>query len=318
MLGFVDEKSPLADLSTTKRNALLDEMLEACRGYICTDFLETLRERVAEELPNFDSWQLVIDHDDRDVINFMYPTTTEKVEYVPPAVRLELGTHAEFIPNDRYSIRPYAADPFSNIFEDPVCTVQAIKVERTFWEKATILHQEHYRTIDRGAPTRLSRHYYDVFMMADHHEILQGALRSPELLTRVVEHKIRFYPRAWARYDLAVPTSLQLLRVLSASLTDFRRRRLVSLATQRKGVARVTKEKQDKRIGSGRESPEEIRCVEAESQGSVADSGTAVDIGGGCSEGRRGKSDVQGATTGLLRAETTSRGFDGNAICKSE
>jgi len=46
--------------------------------------------------------------------------------------------------------------------------------------------------------------------------------------------------------------------VLSASLTDFRRRQLVSLATQRKGVARVTKEKRDKRIGTGRESPKEI------------------------------------------------------------
>ena len=207
MLGFVGEKSPLADMSTTKRNALLEEMLEACRGYISTDLVETLRERIAEELPNFDSWQLVIDQDDRDVINFIYPTTTEKVEYVPPAVRLELGTHAEFIPNDRYSIKPYAADHFSHVFEDAVCNVQAIKAERTFWEKATILHQEHYRTTDRGAPTRLSRHYYDVFMMADHDEILQDALRTSELLARVVEHKIRFYPRAWARYDLAVPTS---------------------------------------------------------------------------------------------------------------
>ena len=48
MLGSVDEKGPLADLSTTKRDALLDEILEACRGYICTDFVETLWERVAE------------------------------------------------------------------------------------------------------------------------------------------------------------------------------------------------------------------------------------------------------------------------------
>ena len=116
MLGFLGEKSPLADLSITKRNTLLAEMLEACRGYISTDFVETLRERIAEELPNSDSWQLVIDPDDRDVINFIYPTITETVEYVPPAVRLELGTHAEFTPNDRYSIRPYAADHFSHVF----------------------------------------------------------------------------------------------------------------------------------------------------------------------------------------------------------
>ena len=132
------------------------------------------------------------------------------MNYVRPAVRLELGTHGEFIPNDRYSIRPHAADYFSKIFDDAVCPVQAIKAERTFWEKATILHQEHHRSADRGAPTRFSRHYSDVFMMAGRDEILQPALRDPELLARVVKHKMRFFPRAWARYDLAVPTSLQL------------------------------------------------------------------------------------------------------------
>jgi hypothetical protein len=109
-----------------------------------------------------------------------------------------------------------------------------------------------------------------------------------------------------------------LIGVLSASLTDFRRRRLVSLATQRKGVARGRKEKREKRIGSGREGPEKIRSVASESQGTVADSGTAVDIGSGCGEGGRCKSSVQGATTGLLRAEETSRGFAGDAICESE
>ena len=211
MLGFFGERSPLADMSTTKRTKLIAEMLEACRGYISTDFVETLHARIAEELPDSESWRLVVDQDERDVINFNYPIATEEVHYVRPAVRLELGTHAEFLPNDRFSIRPYAAEHFPDVFEDAVCSVRALNAERTFWEKATILHQEHHRTIDRGPPTRLSRHHYDVFMLADDDEILRKALSSSELLARVVEHKIRFYPRAWARYDLAVPDTLQLL-----------------------------------------------------------------------------------------------------------
>jgi hypothetical protein len=36
-------------------------------------------------------------------------------------------------------------------------------------------------------------------------------MRSADLLQRVVEHKQRFYPRRWARYDLAVPATLQLM-----------------------------------------------------------------------------------------------------------
>ena len=214
MLGFSGERSPLADMSTTKRNKLIAEMLEKCRGYISTDFIETLHARIAEELPDSESWQLVIDQDERGVINFNFPIATEELHYVLPEVRLELGTHAEFLPNDRFSIRPYAAEHFPDVFEDAVCAVRALNAERTFWEKATILHQEHHRTIDRGPPTRLSRlsrHYYDVCMLADDDDIVQKALSSSELLARVVEHKIRFYPRAWARYDLAVPDTLQLL-----------------------------------------------------------------------------------------------------------
>jgi hypothetical protein len=32
-------------------------------------------------------------------------------------------------------------------------------VRRTFWEKATILHSEHHRPIDKPTPDRFSRHY---------------------------------------------------------------------------------------------------------------------------------------------------------------
>lgn len=32
-----------------------------------------------------------------------------------------------------------------------------------------------------------------------------------DLLKRVVEHKKRFYPRAWARYDLAKPGTMRVL-----------------------------------------------------------------------------------------------------------
>ena len=53
MLGFVGERSPSTEMSNTKRNKLLAEMLEACRKYIATEFVKTLRQRIAEELPAY-------------------------------------------------------------------------------------------------------------------------------------------------------------------------------------------------------------------------------------------------------------------------
>lgn len=210
-LGFVGDRSPLAEMSKSKRTKLLDEMLAVCQEYIAGKIIPVLHDRFVEILGETENWNLTVDPGDGHVVNLSYPPSAGAVQYVRLEVRLELGTHAELIPNDRYVIRPYAADHFPDIFENADAPVQAIKAECTFWEKATILHQEYFRTGDREAPSRYSRHYYDVFMMAQRKEIRDAALGQPDLLTHVVEHKKRFYPRAWARYDLATPAGLQLL-----------------------------------------------------------------------------------------------------------
>jgi hypothetical protein len=84
----------------------------------------------------------------------------------------------------------------------------AIAAERTFWEKATILHKEAHRKTQ--IPQRHSRHYYDLYKLAVS-RVRAAALADPKLLQDVVAFKQRFYPSAWARYDLAVPGSLKLL-----------------------------------------------------------------------------------------------------------
>jgi len=220
-LGFTGDRDPLAPMSNTRRTKLLDEMLAVCRDYIAGDFLSSLRSAMSEILPPDADWDLYVDPEDGHIVNFRYPMAAEKAAYVRPEVRLELGTHAEFIPNDHYTVRPYAAEEYPEAFEKPDCRVKAIKIERTFWEKVTILHQEHFRTPQHAAPARFSRHYYDTYMMMQHSEDCQDALQSTDLLHRVVEHKKRFYPRRWARYDLAVPATLQLMP--SGEWVDFLR-----------------------------------------------------------------------------------------------
>ena len=70
------------------------------------------------------------------------------------------------MPNEEKAIRPYAAEQFPKLFANPGTTVRTIAVERTFWEKATILHQEAHRGPDRALPPRYSRHYYDVYRLS--------------------------------------------------------------------------------------------------------------------------------------------------------
>lgn len=157
-----------------------------------------------------------VDQDDPQVVNIHYPASFSEA-YIRPEVRLEIGPLASWVPSAAHVIRPYASDVFPEIFENPVCPVVAIAAERTFWEKATILHQEAHRVTQ--LPTRHSRHYYDLYKLSLS-EIKNQAFARIDLLPDVVQFKKRFYPSTWARYDLATPGSFKLLPTAAAQIKD--------------------------------------------------------------------------------------------------
>jgi hypothetical protein len=72
------------------------------------------------------------------------------------------------------------------------CNVIAWELERTFWEKVTILHAEWHRPPERATPDRFSRHCSDMGALALH-EVASTALSSHELRIRVVEWTSRFF-----------------------------------------------------------------------------------------------------------------------------
>lgn len=96
------------------------------------------------------------------------------------------------------------------MFERPSCSVKTILCERTFWEKATILHQIAFMDDEKKLPPRHSRHYYDLYMMVGTHNE-KTALEDFELLADVAAFKSRFYRSPRARYDLAKPATLKLI-----------------------------------------------------------------------------------------------------------
>jgi hypothetical protein len=148
-----------------------------------------LKVRCGEILGATVAWSLHVREQDPNVVQFRYPSAiTKNVDYVSPQVVLELGTHAEFVPHDRFMIRSFAAETFPNVVVDGDVAVVALLAKRTFWEKATILHAEYYRPPEKPILDRYSRHYYDVAMLAQG-PIRADALVDKELLTQVVRHQ---------------------------------------------------------------------------------------------------------------------------------
>jgi len=78
---------------------------------------------------------------------------------IRPVVRLEFGCRGDVWPSERQPIRPYIADALPGIFAQPTAGAHVLRPERTFWEKATLLHAVYH---SGKTPPRLSRHYYDL------------------------------------------------------------------------------------------------------------------------------------------------------------
>jgi hypothetical protein len=225
-LGFTGDRDPRREeISKSRRAAILAEMMRACQRYVGTDFLDLLKTRCLEILGAADTWSLDITEQDRNVVRFRYPSMRAKdLAYVTPQVVLELGTHAEFVPHDNFTIRSFVGEEFPKLIPGGEISVVALLAKRTFWEKATILHAEHYRPPEKSLPDRYSRHYYDVAMLA-RGPIRADALGDMVLLEQVVRHKETFYPSAWARYDLARHGNFRLLPLekrLTALERDYR------------------------------------------------------------------------------------------------
>ena len=149
-----------------------------------------------------------IDIDNPYNIKITYPAAFTD-GYLRPEILLEIGPLASWLPSGSFEITPYAAEYFPDIFEKKMSTVHAIAAKRTFWEKATILHQEAHRDPSKPLPPRYSRHYYDLAVMAKS-SVRAEALADIALLDDVVAFKQKFYPAAWAKFEEAKPGSLKL------------------------------------------------------------------------------------------------------------
>lgn len=216
----VTADDPMAERSKTKQNVLNQEINDKAKSYIAGNLLAMVNG-VVEGICGCE-----IDQQDPYVINMRYPAAF-KDTYLRPEVRLEIGPLASWLPFEERKISCYAAEAFPKIFDIAEYDVQVITAERTFWEKATILHHEAYRPKESPQPSRYSRHYYDLVKMANS-DVKQNVLGHFELLADVVEFKQRFYPRGWARYDLAVPGSLKLVpegHVLESIRKDYQNMR---------------------------------------------------------------------------------------------
>lgn len=145
-------------------------------------------------------------------------------DYVGSSVLIEFGGRNITEPNAEHKIEPDIASHVTNL-EFPRAAVSVLSPTRTFWEKATLMHVECQRNTFRSSAERLSRHWYDLAMLAD---VIHGqtAIEDRALLQDVVQHKKAFYNASYAKYDACLAGQFRLIpehSALTALHDDFQR-----------------------------------------------------------------------------------------------
>jgi hypothetical protein len=225
-LGFGGEKDPVAAPSKSQRKKWMEALTVASGVKVQGELAAELRARFAERLPKED-WSVDVDPTEAQTLLFRYPVALKdpaEAAYIRREVKIECGARADFWPLEERSISPYVADAFPDRLPDMRVNVSALSIRRTFWEKATILHVEALRKLEKPTRSRYSRHYADLAVLADH-ESCVGALEDNELRQRVVEHKEIFFPESGNPYDTAHPGAFRLIpppERLSDLATDYR------------------------------------------------------------------------------------------------
>jgi hypothetical protein len=151
----------------TSLSKLLDELKLVCNEFVTTTIRSALADSMEEELQD-EIWDIRPDKDPQS-LRFYYPRVLNEnsygdQEYIRRSVLLEFGVRGDIYPTEDVAIKSYVAEEFDTFVEDAV-TIPCLSPKRTFWEKATLLHAEYYRPVEKATPERTSRHIYDVSML---------------------------------------------------------------------------------------------------------------------------------------------------------
>ena len=199
---------PFADKSRTQRkkdcdalDALLNQMLtEQIKPY----FDECLRAELGDK--NLASkfgenhGQLVIP----------YPSCFDRGgAYMPESILLELGGKNSIEPAIEHELSSYLESHVPSV-EYPKSKVPVLTAERTFWEKATLVHAECNRPKVRENVDRMSRHWYDLAQLSKG-AVGTSAMDDKTLLEDVVTQKNTLYYSGFANYEECLTGGLRLV-----------------------------------------------------------------------------------------------------------
>lgn len=186
-------------------------------------------EQAASELPSHSRPLVEFEEHHPEQIRVHYPSVFQEAlepPYIPENVLLEFGVRASTEPSVEQKIDTYLSriPGFSGSVALPSATTRVMALERTFWEKVTLIHFENTRNDGATPKSRYARHWYDLHQISLNTDRLTEALAARDILQQVIRIKHVHYSGKGVSYSDCGAGRLRLVpgeRLHALLATDF-------------------------------------------------------------------------------------------------
>jgi hypothetical protein len=199
----------LESLNRTQLKKVSDQLKKQLKTYIAESVLPYLQEQASQAFPK-QSFKITLS-EDGEQLRFYYPNIINTSQtYLRDHVFIEFGVRNSTEPCEKHQVISYLAQNSSKELNLPKPMVNTLSPIRTFWEKATLIHVECHRERLDKSPERLSRHWYDLFML-NNSWVREKALSDSEILKSVIKHKKAFFNASYSHYDSCLSGKFRLI-----------------------------------------------------------------------------------------------------------
>lgn len=205
--------SPPAEtgIGSNERSRRLEALKEASRTYIHAVLMPALTQRFQATLPFGRPWALAeAEASDGGLeLHFSYPTVFAGNGKLSPVVKIEPGARSDIEPNGTPEVQPYLAEVMPGLLGPSRFAVRTVAPERTFWEKAMLLHEANYGDNPPAPKEAWARHYYDLHCLIKA-GVGARAHADKDLFAAVHAHRLVFFRKAQAIQEARRPGTLRL------------------------------------------------------------------------------------------------------------
>jgi hypothetical protein len=199
-------------LGTKERRRQSDAMIERANRYVREVVEPHFRKLFEDQFPG-GGWSLDLVKDG-EILNLMYPSVIADrgevdTDYIREFVKLEFGGRNATTPTETRIITAYL-DGHIGELELPSANAEVLSGQRTFLEKVTLAHVECHRGEVKANSERLSRHWYDLYMLADT-QIGREAIADRALLEDVIKNMKVFFRKGYAEYDKCLNRQMRIV-----------------------------------------------------------------------------------------------------------